>query len=108
MMQRVGMLLRVDPAKLDEYRRIHAEVWPELLAELKAAGMRNYSLWLHPSGMEFGYLECEDWQAVCDYLATSEVHTRWQEFMRNYLQTDPDDSAGGQPVTLLEQVFMLE
>lgn len=107
-MQRVGMLLRVDPPKLDEYRRLHAQVWPELLTELTAAGMRNYSLWLHPSGLEFGYLECDDWQAVCDYLSKSAVHDRWQEFMRDYLLTDPDDSAGGQPVTLLEQVFMLQ
>jgi len=107
-MQRVGLLLKVKPDKIDEYKRIHAEVWPDLLAELKKAGMRNYSLWLRPDGTEFGYLECDDWQAACDYLATSEVHTRWQTFMQNYLDSPTDADSGGQPVEMLEMSFLME
>ena len=107
-MQRVGFLLKVKPEKIEEYKRLHNPIWPELIEELKRAGMRNYSLWLHPSGVEFGYLECDDWQAVCDYLAKSEVHDRWQEFMRDYLDTSTDSAQGGQPVQMLEQVFLLE
>ena len=107
-MQRIGFLIRVRPEKLDEYKKHHNPIWPELLAELKTAGMRNYSLWLHPSGLEFGYLECDDWDAVCAYLAKSEVHTRWQEFMQNYLDVAPDDAHGGQPVQMLEHVFQLD
>lgn len=107
-MQRVGILIRVKPEKLAEYKRHHNPIWPELVAELKAAGMRNYSLWLHPSGLEFGYLECDDWDAVCAYLDQSEVHTRWQEFMQNYLDSTGDSEQGGQPVQLLEHVFQLE
>jgi len=80
-MQRVGLLLRVKPEKLEEYKREHTQVWPELQAELKAAGFRNYSLWLSPEGLEFGYLECDDWDAACAYLAKSEIHDRWQEYM---------------------------
>ncbi len=106
-MQRVGFLIRVKPEKLEEYKRLHANVWPDLLAELKAAGMSNYSLWLRPDGMEFGYLECENWDAACKYLDGSEVHTRWQEFMQDYLDTAAEGE-GGQPIEMLEQVFMLE
>ena len=107
-MQRVAFLIRVKPEKLDEYRQLHNPIWPELAAELKAAGIRNYTLWLHPDGSEFGYLECENWQSSCDYLATSEVHTRWQELMQDYLATPVDSASGGQPVELLERVFLLE
>jgi len=106
-MQRVGFLIRVKPHKLDEYKRQHAEVWPDLLAELRAAGMRNYSLWLRPDGLEFGYLECDDWTAACKYLEQSEVHAHWQEFMRGYLDTAAEGE-GGQPIEMLQQVFYLE
>ena len=41
-MQRVAFLIRVKPEKLDEYKKLHSPVWPELTAELKASGMRNY------------------------------------------------------------------
>ena len=105
-MQRVGFLIQVRQEKLEEYKRIHAEVWPDLLDELRAAGMRNYSLWLRPDGLEFGYLECDDWDAACRYLDASEVHSRWQEAMQEFLLTPPG-SQGGQPIQMLEQVFFL-
>jgi L-rhamnose mutarotase len=107
-MQRVGFLIKVKRDKLDEYKRLHEDVWPDLLAELKAAGMRNYSLWLRPDGLEFGYLECDDWQATCAYLDNSDVHTRWQEFMQNYLESPTDAGQGGQPVQMLEMSFLME
>ena len=105
-MQRIGFVIHVKPDRLDEYKRQHANVWPELLQELSRAGMRNYSLFLREDGLEFGYLECENWERACKYLETSEVHTRWQEFMQDYLDTPPD-GAGGQPIQMLEQVFFL-
>ena len=107
-MERIGILIRVKPDKIEEYRRLHEHIWPELLAELKAAGIRNYSLWLRPDGLEFGYLECDDWKATCAYLDGSTVHTRWQEFMQNYLDSPTDSGQGGQPVEMLEMSFLLE
>ena len=107
-MQRVALIIRVKPEKLNEYRKLHDPIWPELVAELKAAGLRNYSLWLQPDGTEFGYVECDDWQASCDYLATSEIHTRWQEMMQDYLASPMEAAAGGQPVEMLERVFLME
>ncbi len=107
-MQRIAFLIRVRPEKLDEYRRLHNSIWPELAAELKAAGLRNYTLWLKPDGTEFGYLECDNWKAACDYLAKSEVHTRWQNLMKDFLLSSADSALGGQPVEMLEQSFLLE
>ena len=107
-MQRIGLLINVKPEMLEEYKAVHANVWPDLLSELKKAGMRNYSLWLCPNGTEFGYLECENWQAACDYLDQSEVHARWQEYMKNYLESPSDPAMGGQPVQLLEMSFLME
>jgi L-rhamnose mutarotase len=107
-MQRIAVVIQVRPERLDEYRRLHDPIWPELAAELKAAGVRNYSLWLRPDGTEFGYLECDDWSAACAYLAKSEIHTRWQNLMNDFLLTPTDAAVGGQPVLMLERSFLLE
>lgn len=108
-MQRIGLVIRVKPEKLEEYLKLHDPIWPELAAELKAAGIRNYSLWLDRSRcIEFGYLECDDWAAACAYLDKSEVHARWQTLMQNYLDSPKDADLAGQPVTLLPRVFQLE
>jgi hypothetical protein len=40
-------------------------------------------------------------------LEKSDVHTRWQTLMQNFLDSPTDTGQGGQPVTMLEQVFQL-
>ena len=107
-MQRVGFLLKVRPERLAEYRQLHNPIWPDLARDLRGAGMRNYTLWLALDGTEFGYLECDDWAAVCDRLATSDVHARWQQLMQDFLETPRSAGQGGQPVVMLEQVFNLD
>lgn len=106
-MQKIGFMLKVRPEKLEEYLALHNPIWPDLAAALKDAGMRNYTLWLAPDGTEFGYLECDDWATVCAKLDTSEVHTRWQTLMQDFLLTPLDSGEGGQPVMMLEKSFEL-
>ena len=45
-MQRIGFVMRLLPGAEATYRQRHANVWPEMLAELKAAGASNYSIFL--------------------------------------------------------------
>src|SRR5712692_8499513 len=44
MTQRTGFVLRVKPDRVDEYVRADREVWPEMLEALRAAGIRNYTI----------------------------------------------------------------
>jgi L-rhamnose mutarotase len=46
--ERVCFLLRMKPERLDEYRQRHRGVWEPMLAALREAGWRNYSLFLRP------------------------------------------------------------
>ncbi len=43
-MQRICFLLKVKPDKLDEYKRRHQAVWPEMRDALSRTGWHNYSL----------------------------------------------------------------
>ena len=44
--QRYGMVIGVRPDKIEEYKRLHAAVWPEILGKLRAVNVRNYSIYL--------------------------------------------------------------
>ena len=44
MTQRSAFVLKVRPEKIDEYIDAHRTVWPEMLEALRAAGIRNYSI----------------------------------------------------------------
>ena len=58
-MERVCFLARVRPERMDEYSERHKEVWPEMLAALRAAGWGNYSIFLAEDGLLVGYLETD-------------------------------------------------
>jgi L-rhamnose mutarotase len=79
--ERVCFLGRVRAERLEEYRKRHEEVWPEMLAALGEAGWGNYSLFLTPDGLLVGYLETDDYQAALDRMARTEVNQRWQAEM---------------------------
>ena len=55
-MQRFGQIIRLKPEKYDEYKRLHAAVWPEVLVKLREANITNYSIY-HRGGLLFAYFE---------------------------------------------------
>ncbi len=102
-MQRIAFRLRVKPEKLAEYIEIHARVWPELLADMRAAGYRNYSIFADGPEL-FAYLECDDFDAAQAAMANSNANHRWQAWMTEYLDT-PVDPEGKNALHLLPMVF---
>lgn len=55
-MERMGHVIRLKPAALDEYRRLHAAVWPEILEIILACNIANYSIFLYePEMLMFAY-----------------------------------------------------
>ena len=92
--------------KKEEYIRRHNEIWPELSALLKEAGISNYTIW--NTGNElFGYYECEK---GIEYAARMQVESpivdKWNEYMKDVMIMPLDPETGAQPK--LEQVFFLE
>ncbi|MFJ2551159.1 L-rhamnose mutarotase [Microbacterium sp. NPDC087591] len=105
-MTRVAFQLQVRPELLDEYLARHSPVWPEMLAEIAAAGRRNYSLFLGDHGTLIGYYETDDDAAAQAYLAASPVAARWEAEMSRFfagLDGRPDQAAAP-----LSEVFHLE
>jgi L-rhamnose mutarotase len=105
-MERVGFTMRLLPGAEEEYRRRHAAVWPEMLAELKAAGAADYSIFLDGDRL-FGYLEVADLGRFQRYLNESEVNARWQAEMGSSLIDPLTDPATGFH-RRLDEVFHLD
>jgi L-rhamnose mutarotase len=103
MTQRSAFVLRVRPEKIDEYVAAHAAVWPEMLDALRAAGIRNYSIFRAGSEV-FGYYEADDLDAAARYMDAQDVSRRWQDHMAELLEERVPD-AGPPP---LEEVFRLD
>jgi L-rhamnose mutarotase len=103
MTERSSFVLRVRPDKIDEYVEAHRNVWPEMLEAIRAAGIRNYTIFRHGNEL-FGYFEADDLDAAGRYLAAQEVNGRWQDSMAELLEERVPDT--GPP--RLEEVFRLD
>ena len=55
-MKRYGMIIKVKPEKFEEYKKLHAPVWSEVLDSLKKHNIQNYSIY-HKDGYLFSYFE---------------------------------------------------
>jgi len=83
-MKRFGQLIGLRPEALEEYKRHHAAVWPEILDAIRRAGIRNYSIF-HFRGQLFAYFEYlgpeEEFGARMRELARSPRMREWWDVM---------------------------
>ena len=105
-MERFAWKGRIKEGMQAEYKRRHDEIWPEMLALLKSAGIRTYSIWSDGRDV-FGYYECEQGIAFAEKTqAGSPVVDRWNDYMEDVLDLVMDPETGAQPK--LKQMFMME
>lgn len=101
--ERAAFRMRIRPGREDDYVTAHAAVWPELLDELRAAGVRNYTI--YRDGLDvFGYYEGDDLDAADKAMAGSDVNRRWQEAMAPLIDAE---ITGVAPPSLTE-IFRLD
>lgn len=105
--QRVASVIGLRPSAIEEYERHHREVWPEVIAAISAAGIRNYSIFRHGT-LLFSYWEYEGEDYERDLAAIDLVPAcaRWNELMST-LQVAVDD-APPQRWLALPEVFHLD
>jgi L-rhamnose mutarotase len=106
-MRRVCFQLQVRPDRIEEYKRRHAAVWPDMVQALHETGWHNYSLFLRPDGLLIGYLETPSLEQAQAGMAAREVNARWQAEMGE-LFVDLGDAAPDTGFVELEEVFHLE
>jgi L-rhamnose mutarotase len=106
-MARVCFTLQVDPARLEEYKARHAEVWPPMLEALRDAGWRDYTLHLRDDGLLVGTLVTDDFASAQAAMERTEVNGRWQAEMAPFFPA-LDGRAPDEGMQVLEQVFDLD
>lgn len=106
-MQRMGQVIRLKPEALAEYIRIHAAVWPEILALLTACNITNYSIFLkQPEMLLFAYWEYTGTDFAADMekmRAEPRMHDWWR--ITDPMQEPLADLPPGGWWAQMEQVF---
>lgn len=103
----MGQAIRLKPEALAEYRRIHAAVWPEVLALIAACNIRNYTIFLkEPELILFAYWEYHGADFAAD-MARMKADARMREWweITDPMQAPFETRAPGEWWARLEPVF---
>ena len=110
MVRRFGQMIGLDPNRLDEYRRYHDEIWPEIAGAIHAAGIRNYTIF-HRDGTLFGTFEYhgpdDEFETRMEELARAPRMREWWDIMEP-MQIPLADRTPGDWWATMEEVFHLD
>ena len=98
MMQKYAFKMQLNPGMEAEYQRRHDEIWPELVAVLREAGVKDYSIHLdRETNILFGTLWRRDDHGMDD-LPKHPVMQRWWAQMADLMTTKPDNEPLAAPL----------
>ena len=105
MHQRIAFKMKVNPGAIEEYKKRHDELWPELHKLLKDAGISEYSIFYdEETHILFAFQKQEGNKGSQD-LGKTDIVKLWWKFMADIMETNPDNSPVSSP---LEEVFFME
>lgn len=91
---RIALHTRLKPGTEEAYEEAHREVPAELVAAIRAAGARDWTIWR--SGLDlFHVIDCDDYGHLLAELETLPVNVAWQARMAGFLDVTHDYSAEG-------------
>jgi L-rhamnose mutarotase len=107
-MKRFGQIIGVKQEKLEEYKKYHAAVWPEVLDMIRLCNIRNYSIF-YKDGMLYAYFEYvgSDFDADMAKMAADPTTQKWWDVMMP-MQTPVATRADGEWWANLEEVFHVD
>jgi L-rhamnose mutarotase len=104
-MKRYGMVIKVRPEKLEEYKKLHKAAWPGVLAMIQKCNIRNYSIYYH-AGYLFSYFEYvgTDFDADMAMMAADMTTQKWWDVCKPCHEPLPT-RAEGEWWSSMEEVF---
>lgn len=102
-MHRFGQLIKLKAECIEDYERLHAAVWPEVLATIHACNMRNYTIFRHDTWL-FAYFEYvgDDFAADMQKMAEDPMTREWWSYTEPMQEPLPDREAGAWWTTIRE------
>ncbi len=76
--QRFGSVIKVKPEKLEQYKNLHAAVWPGVLEMISKCHIANYSIY-YKDGFLFSYFEYtgNNYKRDMEKMAADPITKQW-------------------------------
>ena len=104
-MIRAAFKMKIKPGCEAMYKQRHDDIWPELVRELEAAGVSDYSIYLDEETLTlFAFQKLKDHNSS-DALPQTAIVKKWWAYMADIMETNPDHSPMAAP---LSEVFHMD
>ncbi len=104
-MTRTAFTMKLKPGFEAEYKRRHDAIWPDLVRELEAAGVSDYSIYLDEATLTLFAVQRLKDHHTADLLPSRPVVQKWWKSMADLMETNLDSSPVVAP---LKEVFHLD
>jgi L-rhamnose mutarotase len=104
-MHRAAFTMKLKPGAVAEYKKRHDAIWPELAAELRTAGVSDYSIFLDEETLTLFAVQKLGEKNSGAELPDSPIVRKWWDYMAPLMETHPDHSPIAKP---LKEVFRLD
>jgi L-rhamnose mutarotase len=105
MYKRLAFKMKVNPGVIEEYKKRHNELWPELHTLLKDAGISEYSIFFDEDTNYLFAFQKQAGDKGSQDLGKTEIVKKWWKFMADIMETNSDNSPVSTP---LEEVFYMD
>jgi len=107
-MTRYASVIGMKPENRAEYERLHADVWPDVLAKIYECNIRNYSIYRYGE-LLFSYFEYigSDFDADMAKMAADPMTQKWWDVCKP-LQSPVTDRADGEWWAAIPEVFHVD
>ena len=90
----VGLHTRLKPGSEERYEQYHRAVWPDVLKEIRRAGITRYVIFR--DGLDlFHYIECADYDRAIAEIAKDPTSMRWEADIGTMMAVTHDFSGEG-------------
>lgn len=107
-MTRHGKVIKLKAERAEEYKSLHAAVWPQVLDKITQCNIRNYSIYLKDNYL-FSYFEYHgiDFDADMEKMAADPTTQKWWDVCKP-CQEPLDSREEGEWWAEMEEVFHCE
>ncbi|CAF2581910.1 unnamed protein product [Rotaria sp. Silwood2] len=103
MTDKVAFTMKLKPNVINEYKRRHDEIWPELVALLHEHGISDYSIFLDEQSLTLFAVQKVSSNTISSNikLRENEIMQRWWKHMADLMETNDDQSPVTHPLKLI-------
>ena len=104
-MDRIAFKMKLNPGCVEEYKKRHDEIWPELESLLKESGISDYSIFFDKETNTLFAVQKQAAENTARDLKNNPIVQKWWVMLTDIMETNEDSSP---VVTPLTEVFHLD